>query len=172
MENVMQNPKNKPGNVLMDALDFDENDLLANRNGQLGESQYDDLHSQRIQFLAASVAVFLLIVFFMIFVLVFGNTFMPGLVMLIIGGAFAMVAYLYSHKLKFDRDIQGVVELLEGVVELDIIQETCALDIDDCRFYVSSKVFLAFKNGDPYRIYFTCRTRKILSAEWLYDVQN
>jgi hypothetical protein len=35
----MQNPKNKPGNVLMEALDFDEDDLEANRNGQLYAKQ-------------------------------------------------------------------------------------------------------------------------------------
>jgi hypothetical protein len=30
-------------------------------------------------------------------------------------------------------------------------------------------VFLSFKNGDPYRIYYAPATKLILSAEWLRD---
>ena len=33
-------------------------------------------------------------------------------------------------------------------------------------------VFLAFKNNDPYRIYYTVGSKTILSAEWLYDIQE
>ncbi|MBK8029121.1 MAG: hypothetical protein IPK17_06325 [Chloroflexi bacterium] len=41
--------------------------------------------------------------------------------------------------------------------------------LDGRKFKVQHDGFLAFKNGDPYRLYYTPHSHTILSAEWLRD---
>jgi hypothetical protein len=36
-------------------------------------------------------------------------------------------------------------------------------------FAINKPIFLAFKNGDPYRIYYAPHSKTLLSAEWLRD---
>ena len=39
-------------------------------------------------------------------------------------------------------------------------------------FVVSKQVFLAFKNGDPYRVYYAPNSKRIVAAEWLRGEDN
>jgi hypothetical protein len=172
MEGVMKNHKNKPGNVLMEALDFDEDDLEANRAGQLSEVQYNNMYSKRMVFIYVFVTLSTVIVFMSILTLSL-NLFVM---------ATAIIFFMRMKLHQFDNDLKGNVLPMEGVVKLDVITNKIhtnvssgvaySIRINDRKLNVEKKAFLAFKNGDPYRIYFTPNTKKILSAEWLYDVQD
>ncbi len=48
----------------------------------------------------------------------------------------------------------------------------CTLKVGSVKFRVKEDAFLAFKNGDPYAIYYTRRSKKLLSAEWLRGEDN
>jgi hypothetical protein len=60
---------------------------------------------------------------------------------------------------------------LQGRVNLDMSvngkSSTLRLTIQDTKFDVKKDVFLAFKNSDPYAIYYAPHSKTILSAEWL-----
>lgn len=61
---------------------------------------------------------------------------------------------------------------VKGRVSLNIYEGKnggYSVAIDDIAFHVSSSVFLAFKNNDPYRIYYAPSSKVILSAEALRD---
>ena len=59
----------------------------------------------------------------------------------------------------------------EGRVDLSIQGDyDYFLLVEKQRFRLRKKdTFLTFKNGDPYRIYYTPRSRQILSVEWLRE---
>jgi hypothetical protein len=84
----------------------------------------------------------------------------------------AIVVMLLLKGDKARSDLDDKISAVEGFVTLDIIGETYAIYIDGSKFDVYKEAFLAFKNGDPYRIYLAPNSNKILSAEWLYDVQD
>ncbi|GAB4308759.1 MAG: hypothetical protein Kow00117_02030 [Phototrophicales bacterium] len=67
------------------------------------------------------------------------------------------------------KEITGIVRLDARVVSRGRSGTTTYfyVQIADQKFKVSQRVMLAFKNGDPYSIYYV--DREILSAEWLNE---
>jgi len=79
----------------------------------------------------------------------------------------------------FNDHKDGLVKHVEGRVRLDMIppRQTSRtfkppplyLAIEDQGWRIDREQFLAFKNGDPYAVYFAPHSRTILSVEWLRD---
>lgn len=170
---TVQKPKIKPEHALMYAIGFTEEDLEANREGWLSERQRAELNRQRREMLVGIIA--LLVVSLFVFLIGLfsyrdknASAVIPVLV-LTTGGAI-YIAYRWGNK---DADFQGKrVEFVEGRVELRLGSNksaTCSIFIQNRAFLVSNEVFLAFKNGDPYVIYYTPASKTILSAEWLRE---
>jgi hypothetical protein len=73
----------------------------------------------------------------------------------------------------------GLVKQAEGRVRLDVIPPLQTgrtfkppplyIAIEDQGWRINRDTFLAFKNGDPYVIYYAPYSRTILSVEWLRD---
>lgn len=63
----------------------------------------------------------------------------------------------------------GAAASIEGRINLNINGRRFSIALDNQRFDLKQEAFLAFKNDDPYRLYFTPRTKILLSAEWLRD---
>jgi hypothetical protein len=74
---------------------------------------------------------------------------------------------------RYEKAFSASVESIEGIVELDIRQsfrtnqQQFVVTIGSMEFKVGTDVFLAFKNREPYRIYYAPGSNTILSAEWL-----
>ena len=172
----MNKSKGKFTNPLMAALKFDEDDLAVNRAGNVSEGQYRRLRNQRDALLWPFAG--LLVIGGVGGVIGFARVDPDsGLVIWII---FVIVAVgfvgtvLFLTWINLAKDLGGgYVAAIEGRVQLDvkgkgnIIRYTVGIDYQF--FPVDKATFLAFKNGDPYRIYFAPNTKTILSAEWLYD---
>jgi hypothetical protein len=71
--------------------------------------------------------------------------------------------------------IQGTVRSYEGYIELAISDRGKVthyqVQAGDTVFRVSKSVFLAFKNDEPYTIYYLPRSKRILSAEWMRNLE-
>jgi hypothetical protein len=75
---------------------------------------------------------------------------------------------------KFHRALGSDVDAVEGLVNLRIKhhylrppRSQYVIELEKLRFDTAHRIFLAFKNGDPYRIYYAPGSNTILSAEWL-----
>lgn len=176
----MEKPKHKPEHMLMQAIGFTEEDLDANREGYMSKRQRVILGSNRtfwntLTTFAAILAIPLAFLFsFCSFISAPSSSFKLGnmaLFCLLIAGI------IYFMKRKWARVIDdlrtGDVSAIEGRVKLDFADRgnwsLYSLAISGEIFNVKKSVFLAFKNGDPYRIYYAPHSKTILSAEWLRD---
>jgi hypothetical protein len=92
--------------------------------------------------------------------------------------AFVLVGIILAfarHRWRwFNDDLRkGEIANIEGRVRLDIADNgrssSYSVAIEKTIFRINKQVFLAFKNGDPYRIYYAPHSMKMLSAEWLRD---
>ena len=153
--------KNKPEAILMNALRFTEEDLTANQQAKMSVSQRLRCLTNRDGWLVAGLfcgfgflaiwlgardAVFFLVVF--------------------AAGIFACGQHVYNYHTDATK---GIVAALEGRINLDIFGRRFSIEIDGMRFNLKRDTFLAFKNGDPYRIYYSPKSKMLLSAEWLRD---
>ena len=157
--------------LLMQALKFDQDDLAANRMGQLSAGNVTRLRRQLILF-----AVYLLVAVLVVVWAANGiPTFMAAtaseqtvsLVLVIVGlviGLFSLVrAVLYGMDL-----YSGLTESVQGVVRLDVKagkSRSYALIIGEKHISVSHDVYNAFKTRDPYALYFTHSSGTLLAAE-------
>ncbi len=159
--------------VLAAALKFTDDDLAMNAAGRLSPAQAAMLQRRRtvgailIGGLCATVGFFLLIG-------TVGATASLGPILLamLVFLAFALAVGAIPA-VRISRDLQQGVKVAEGRVALDMTpaqnSATYKVQIDGQKFKVQKRAFLAFKNGDPYRIYYAPNTKTILSAEWLRD---
>ncbi|MBK8029120.1 MAG: hypothetical protein J0M07_23545 [Anaerolineae bacterium] len=159
--------------VLAAALKFTDDDLAMNAAGRLSKTQVAALHRRRtigavmIGGLCVTVAFFLLIG-------TVGATASLGPILLamLVFMAFALAVGALPA-VRITRDLKMGVQVAEGRVELDTTpaqnSASYRVKVDGRKFNVQKRAFLAFKNGDPYRIYYAPNTKMILSAEWLRD---
>ena len=158
---------------LQSALNFSTDDLAANQEGHLSAMQRGKLQATERRCMGVGIFGLLIIAWSVL------NA--DGRIDVAIGqGNFAWLAIAgvsafawYKWKQYFD-DISGPeIASLQGRVNLEIAgnkNTSLTLRLQDTKFTVNKNVFLAFKNGDPYRLYYAPRQKKILSAEWLRDV--
>ena len=168
----MEKPK-KYEERLMDALAFDEDDLDANQAGHFSPEQ-------RARFIGEQRKIAVFAGFFtLLLALWIGATRLnaaaaPALFVFI--PIFAALFLTYAVKvLRLSSDLrEDRVLTAEGRVALSMKgsgsnQVECTVKVGAMRFRVKQPVFLAFKNGDPYCIYYTRRSKRLLSAEWLRE---
>jgi hypothetical protein len=161
---------------LMDALGFDEDDLQANADGHLSERQRQLFKSQYgrlirwgliVGVIAVGLIVFLMIVF--AYNICAASTVAFALISLVL-----LMFYQQTFKdwAKLNTVLRFPVESAEGVIVLDLeggssnVVPKYVIKLGQVRFEVDKSIFLAFKNGDPYRLYFVADAM-LLSAESL-----
>ncbi len=100
---------------------------------------------------------------------------MPGM-LIVPMFVFAGLIILLSRMNTLSREIrEGKVLCVAGRVVLDIAntrthqQSNFYIHVEGERFTVRKDGLLAFKNGDPYTIYYSPYKNTMLSAEWLRD---
>jgi len=159
--------------VLAAALKFTDDDLAMNAAGRLSPAQTAMLQRRRtvgaivIGGLCAIVTLCLFIGSAGV-----GMFLSPVFLALMVFFAFAL-AIGAIPAVRISRDLKLGAQVVEGRVELDTTpaqnSASYRVKVDGQKFNVQKRAFLAFKNGDPYRIYYAPNTKTILSAEWLRD---
>lgn len=160
--------------VLMNSLNFDENDLNFNDQGLLSELQLDALRGQRNLHGMVTVA---LMAVFIVCLRVFGMYLLSlelCFMTLIFGSLGVLVLYVaFTGWFNAYQDVKkGRAEMVEGYTTIDIKSAYkngvyYVVNVKGVEFRVDKRVFLAFKNGEPYRVFYAPNTKKLLSAEWL-----
>lgn len=167
---------------LMDVFSFDEDDLDANQAGQFSRRQLDRLNSRRNSARYGGALLGLLGLMTIAIVLpaiaaadglsagILGTPLLIGIILAGIWFGLAARARKLTADLHENRaaEIEGRVELVVGGGRY----ASYSLRVDKLRFPLKQKAFLAFKNGDPYRIYYAPHSKKILSVEWLRENDN
>ena len=175
----MDKNKNKPKNEavlsedeLMYAIGFTSIELVANREGILSEYQRKKFRVERRNNVVTTI--FSLLIAIAIFL--FGQARVSSIygiflwIPIVFCGIGALLAVMRVDE--FHQDVtQNHVDAAQGRVSLDITQNryktAYTIQLQDRIWDVDKRIFLAFKNGDPYAIYYAPHSKKILSAEWL-----
>jgi len=160
--------------VLMAAFEFNEVDLAANQAGSLSAGQVSALQQQRTRQIRSIAVMCALVIALGLFVMVAVSIVtIPMLAFILL---FVVVATLNGGRSlrQLNQDLGDRVAEVEGRVEQDLRSAEDGsgdyfVRLDERKFKVKREGFLAFKNGDPYRLYYTPRGKKILSVEWLRD---
>ena len=159
--------------VLMAAIRFDEADLAANEAGTFSAGQILAFKNRRAAQTSIVAILCTIIALIMLLVAVnVANVLFPLLVLAVVFGGFALLIGGIPT-LQITRDLQQGVRAVEGRVELDMTSSQngtfYVMKVAGKQFKVMKPTFLAFKNGDPYRIYYAPYTDTILSVAWLRD---
>ncbi len=158
--------------VLMRALRFDEEDLAANESGSFSVGQVQTLKRQRGTVIISVSALLGIVTMLLLFANVYAGGLAPLVIVFLIVVAFVLLVGGLAA-LQVTRDLRAGLQLVEGRIDLDTTpgqnSATYTVKVEGKKFKVKKRAFLAFKNGDPYRIYYTPHTKTILSAEWLRD---
>lgn len=160
--------------VLMAALNFTADDLTVNQAGSLSVGQVRALQQQQTRQIRRITLMCAFVLALALFVMVAVTlATVPMLAFIVLFMVVATVNGTRSIQ-RLNHDLQASVEAVEGRIELDL----CSAEdgsgnyfvwLDGRKFKVQRDGFLAFKNGDPYRLYYTPHSHTILSAEWLRD---
>lgn len=177
----MEKPKYKPEHVLMEAIGFTEEDLEANRQGYLTKKQCVHLNKERSKWLTYSLVAAGVGFYFIVRILLDDIPFyvtVPNkvpIIGIILVFAGTTATHFFWKSRRFGTDLRnGETNFTEGRVQLDVDNAGrrdmyYTLAIQDIVFRVKKRAFLAFKNGDPYCIYYAPHSKTILSAEWLRE---
>jgi hypothetical protein len=174
-----EKPKHTEPPSLAEALDFTDEELALNRDGQLSERQLDELFSEAHQYRSLEMLVYVIAALIGIVIILDGirrgDTVSSRIAILGVFGALAygLIFIIHRHRVHHQHDADGAVEAVQGQVSLNISgtssSTTYTVRTADGKFNVGREVFFAFKNGDPYALYYAPRTRRVLSAEWLRE---
>jgi hypothetical protein len=181
--------KHKPDELLMDSIGFDEDDLAANRAGKLGHNQAARLkrlqQSARISGGAArGIGLFFVLGGLGLTASGFLGSIglvIVGLMFLALGAQFFLrngMWTLRAARAQLLDSQMNAVERIEGRVSLDVQTRSgfmgsssseYTVRLEGREWSVTREVFLAFKNGDPYALYYGPRSNVLLAAEWLRE---
>ncbi len=156
-------------------LDFDSNDLAANRNGQLSERQLERLRGRRRASVIAAMAI-VLVAAAVAALFIFWGQVSSSAVLMIVGVGVTLVAAAISgifarYWMRLTADIDsGAAQVLTGDLErvlkpISRRSATYVLRIGGQDIATSKETFKAFKHNAPYRLYITKYSRVLLSAE-------
>lgn len=171
---MSQTPDN-PQAELMFLLDFNDDDLNANRDGQLSARQLERLRGRRRASVTVAASI-VLIAALAAAVFIFLGQVNGSLVLTIIGVGITLVAAAITgifarHWMRLTTDIDSAAaQILTGDLErvLKPVSRGNAayvLRIDGQDIATSKETFKAFKHNAPYRVYITKYSRVLLSAE-------
>ncbi len=167
--------KHKPEHMLMDAIGFTEEDLEANRQGIITDAQKVHFRREYQKSAFAFLPALVILAFFTIGLLSSGLLFIqPGSIVLPFLFFIVYLAYLsWRRQQAVDAIRRGNLESVEGRIQLNTTasnsRQLFTISVQNQKFNIKKNVFLAFKNGDPYVIYYVPRSKSILSAEWLRE---
>lgn len=164
---------------VMDVFAFDEDDFEANQAGHLSQKQQVRLKAARNRAISAFALVSMLLGF-LAFVFIAAGFQTSNILLPLAAGFLAVLGTyaIYGRRAQAFRDeirenraavVEGRIELLLNGTQYGSEYFLC---VENLRFTVKQAAFLAFKNGDPYRIYYTPRSKQILSVEWLREDDN
>lgn len=169
--------------VLKTAFYFDQHDLEANRVGKLTDWQLNRLKADLRRATAAlAILLFGALVVFGGGASIYTSGGQPSglltaaFVMLVVVGILALYYWFRNQRASADLREQKV-SVVEGRVELRAVSSgesstAYSVRIGEVQFPLKKQEFLAFKNGDPYRVYYAPNSKKLLSAEWLRGDEN
>ncbi len=165
-------------NDLMSVLKFTQDDLDSNRNGLLSEKQQqkfaEDYNALTISTVIAGLVGGVLLPL-MIYLIDHNSPAGDGsilvvFVILVLAGA----VYAWWKKGAVGADLNGKqVEAIQGRIKLSVTGgskgSNFKITLGDQSWTVENNIFLAFKNGDPYCLYYAPHSKTLLSAEWLRE---
>ncbi|MBN1963802.1 MAG: hypothetical protein JW910_04090 [Anaerolineae bacterium] len=173
--------------ALARALGFTAHDLAANRDGYMSEAQRATLRRKRRDFVLEGIGGFVVFGLLGLVIIVAGLAAAseqrePLLGLLLVGAFVTLSLFVFWtptrdtlrqarerwHDFQMDLDKRDVGRV-SGTVRLEIEHQGrytgFKLFIEGYEFAVSSEVLLAFKNGEPYHVYFAPLTLILLAAE-------
>ena len=160
--------------ILQQALDFSDEDLQANREGKLSETQRKKLETAQQGSFRSLRTMTLIILFSLLIGIV------PGGIALIAGGSIALLLsvlalmeYLTSYR-AFQHDLAlPEIETAQGVLDY-VMRENAVLDgmthpagirIGDLKFLLMEDQVRSFLEGEVYVLYYAPATHRLLSVE-------
>ncbi len=157
--------------VLMAALEYTDDDLAANQSGAWSAGQVVALQQRRTRQARNLVVMCALVIALASFVALAWP--LAALPMLLLTLLFIGIATLNGGRAirRMTRDLGAGVAEVEGRIELDARSAENGgeyfVQVDMCKFKVRREAFFAFKNRDPYRLYYAPHSHVLLSVEWL-----
>lgn len=146
-----------------------EHDLEANREGLLSDRQIAELKTRRNRVVSMLPVNFLidgaLVIFFV------SARAIPFAVFFGLQSILSIVVAIYRRK-QIQADIQdGHVESVQGHIRLGFAfwSKYDCLRIGRLNFSLLHHNMLNFKNGEPYVVYYSPRTKWLLTSEWLRE---
>ncbi|HEX2908356.1 MAG TPA: hypothetical protein VHO69_15900 [Phototrophicaceae bacterium] len=174
METEKPKAKNEASEEQLEAvIGFTPADLEANRDGQLSDGQKIRFRGQRNLILAFAILVMVCIPFVALTGFVKRTDWglgAIGLILFLVLSTFGTLAALALVRIiRLMHDLQdNRAEAVQGPIKLEMHQGYHIV-IGDQMWHVHQDVFLAFKNGEPYCLYYAPHSRTLLSAEWLRE---
>jgi hypothetical protein len=165
---------------LMAYLQFTEADLETNRDGQYGQEQIGRLRAKSALWLALTIGPLLLVLVVVGYGVYFFKDGQSTILRLTLNmfcnisiALLGVVLTLFSLRKyrAYAADLWTEnIEAVQGRVKLEIQDiGNCKLSINDLEFGITQAALLAFKNGDPYCLYYAPHSKTLLSAEWLRE---
>lgn len=159
---------------LMQPLQFTEADLIANRQGHLGDNQRERLHSLQIRALIVGTIGFFAFALIATVFLFFGSE--NSLLIMTLIGIFiticnAIFVGMFARQyMRLRADLSsGEIDILEGQLERVVIpngrMNNFLLRIEGEEFYVKKDLFKLFRHDVHYAFYRTVHSHVLLSAE-------
>ncbi len=173
-------------NRLMHALDFDNDDLRANRDGYMSKRQRARLSRRRrnigLIFITALVGAVVILLPLMRVLITRPQGLIAIVPILLIGGAATVALYLWFQRTvtAYAADLhKGHVSAIEGIVETRrhmaftgrMFTTTYALYVNDEQFRIGMQVFVSLHpmHDEAYAVYYAPNSRTILAIEPLED---
>lgn len=160
--------------ALMQPLQFNQADLQANRNGQLGDNQRARLENLQTSAILVGIAGFFGFALIATIFLFFGSE--NGMIIMSLIGIFiticnAIFVGMFARQyMRLRADLrEGEIEIISGemerVVKADGRMNNFLLRINGEEFYVKKDLFRLFRHEVPYKIYRAKHSRVLLAAE-------
>jgi hypothetical protein len=168
---------------LMWAIGFTEEDLEANQDRYITKRQRLILNRERTEWrlfcYSAVVLSPIACAAAIVDGILIGDTIASriGIISLICLLTAIFFTYCYLKWQQYDADLsKGDVAVVEGHVTLSWYQERNGtkykIKMQSRTFIVSKSIFNTFKDGDFYAVYYSPHTKKLLSAEWLPEMED
>lgn len=166
--------------MLMEGLEFSEEELTANRDGYLTKRQRILLDQERGLWRRLNRLIWVLTPIIIAVIILDGYRIADtpssriGFVCFALILAGVSLTYTYLRGKSFDQDLwKGSVEGIEGLARLESYRARDGMkyfvSFEKQRFKISRSAFEAFVSQQKYRIYYVPHSRKIVSAEWVID---
>lgn len=173
--------KSNPNEFIQAVLNITPEDLHANENGKISDNQRRLIAKNRNSWNVGAIAIILSLTVMVVGVMIGSDVVAPNDLMILfvlVGLPILIGVAMQTPKwLNSNTDLRnGETAYVEGRIWQEIqgrngiyAKQNYLLHIEDMTFEVEQDIFLAFRNGDPYRIYYGPRSKTILGAEWLID---